>query len=81
MIYAGEINKLMNLDRFDLSRILARSGYTGCTFEDARFLGLTESGDFCYLVEYYDDAGTGESQADKVYIRRDKATGEMVADF
>lgn len=81
MIYAGEIHKLMKLDRYDLSRILARSGYTGCSFEDAKFLGLTETGDFCYLVEYYDDAGTGESLTDKVYVRRDNATCEMVAEF
>lgn len=81
MIHASQIQKMMTLGRQDLSRILARSGYTGCSFEDAKFLGLTETGDFCYLVEYYDDAGTGESQAGKVYVSWEKATGEMTAEF
>jgi hypothetical protein len=81
MITPDTIKHLMSLDRFDIVRILDRSGYPMCAFEDAEFLGITESGDFCYTVSYYDEAGTGEAEQTRVYVRREKATGEIVAEF
>lgn len=81
MIRPDTIKYLMSLDRFDIERILARSGYSMCAFEDAEFKGITESGDFCYMVSYYDEAGTGENEQARVYVRCEKATGELVAEF
>jgi hypothetical protein len=42
-------------------------------------LGITNGGDFCYSVKYFDDDGTGE-QIGKVYVNK-SATGDMVAEF
>jgi len=80
MILAAELNKYATLDRYDLARILARSGYMGMSFESAKFLGITNSGDFCYSVQYFDESGTGEVEVAKVYISK-SATGDMAAEF
>ena len=79
MMLAHELEKYTTLDRYELRGVLERSGYTGMSFESVKFLGLTNSGHFCYNVTYFDDAGTGE-ETGKVYISKD-ATGSMVAEF
>ena len=79
MILATELNKFITLDRYELRNILARSGYTGMSFKSANFLGVTNSGDFCYKVTFFDDAGTGE-ETGKVYVSK-SATGDMEAEF
>ena len=80
MILAAELNKYATLDRYDLANILARSGYMGMSFESAKFLGITNGGDFCYSVQYFDESGTGEVEVAKVYISK-SATGDMAAEF
>ena len=80
MILAAELNKYATLDRFSLSTVLARSGYKGISFDSVKFLGLTNSGDFCYSATYFDEAGTGEQEVCKVYVNK-SATGDMVAEF
>ena len=80
MILAAELNKYTTLDRYDLAKILARSGYMGMSFESANFLGLTNSGDFCYSATYFDDAGTDEVDTVKIYVSK-SATGDMTAEF
>ena len=80
MILANEIKKYISLDAYDLTRILARSGYSMCSFESVEFLGITNSGDFCYKATYFDDGGTDEIETTKVFISKD-ATGDMVAEF
>lgn len=79
MILAEELNKYTTLDRYELRNILARSGYTGMSFESVKFLGITNSGDFCYKVTFWDDSDTGE-QTGKVYVNKD-ATGDMIAEY
>jgi len=79
MILAEELNKYTTLDRYELRNILARSGYTGMSFESVKFLGITNSGDFCYKVTFWDDSDTGE-QMGKVYVNKD-ATGDMIAEY
>ena len=79
MILAAELDKFVTLDRYELRNILARSGYTGMSFESVNFLGLTNSGDFCYSVKFFDDNGLCE-QTGKVYISK-SATGDMAAEF
>lgn len=79
MILAHELNKYTTLTRHDIVRVLARSGYSGMSFNSAEFLGLTNSGDFCYKVTYFDDSDTGE-ETGKVFIKK-SATGDMTAEF
>lgn len=79
MILAEEINKYTTLDRYEIAKVLARSGYTGMSCKSANFLGITNGGDFCYKVTFFDDSDTGE-ETGKVYVSK-SATGDMVADF
>ena len=79
MITAAELNKYTSLDRYELSRILARSGYTGMSFNSVKFLGLTNSGNFCYSVKYFDNVYENEQRC-SVFVKKD-ATGELIAEF
>jgi hypothetical protein len=79
MILANEVAKYTTLDRLEISKILARSGYTGCSFESAKFVGITNGGDFCYSVKFVNDTDSGK-ETGKVYVTK-SATGDMVAEF
>lgn len=80
MILAHEINKYATLDRHSIVKALARSGYTGVSFQEVEFLGVTRTGDFCYRATYHDEAGTGEEEVCNIYVNKN-ATGDMVAEF
>lgn len=69
MITADKLKDLTNFDRWDLAQLLAQSGYTGSSFQSAKFLGITTGGEFCYRVTYFDEAGTGENEVGKVFVR------------
>lgn len=79
MILAEELEKYTEMTRYDLVEALARNGYTGASFESVRFLGITNSGNFCYRVTFWDDAGTGV-ETGKVYVSKN-ATGDAVAEY
>ena len=81
MITADKLNQLINIDRKELAFILDRSGYSMCAFEDVEFLGITNGGQFCYKVTYFDEMGTGEEETGKVFVKYDHATQAMTADF
>lgn len=80
MILADTLKLLSTQTPTGLSQILKSSGYTGCFFKSAKFLGLTNGGDFCYQVTYHDDAGEGEAIG-KVFIKYDQANNSITADF
>ncbi len=80
MITADTLKTLTTLTPTGLSQVLKHSGYTGCFFKRAEFLGLTNGGEFCYKVTYYDDSGEGE-EVGKVFVKYDTPTGMMTADY
>lgn len=80
MITADKLKQLISLDSEDLADILDDSGYTDCKFHSATFLGMTNGGQFCYSVEYFDDH-TGEDDVGKVFVRYDHSVGALTADF
>ena len=81
MITADTLKTLTQLERKGLAVFLANSGYTGCSFESAKLLGITNGGQFCYSVTYFDEAGTGETETGKVFLTYDHSTGAVTADF
>jgi len=80
VILADTLKVLTTLTPTGLTQVLKASGYTGCFFKRAEFLGITNGGDFCYKVTYHDDAGTGE-EVDKVFVKYDHSNHAMTADF
>lgn len=79
MILANELTRYTQIDRYELSNILARSGYSGMSFKSAKFLGITNGGNFCYSVKYFDESGEGEATG-KVFVSK-TATGDIAAEF
>ena len=80
MILADTLKTLTTFGPKGLAVVLDKSGYSMCSFKSAEFLGITNGGDFCYKVTYYDDAGTGE-EVGKVYVKYDHSTHAITADF
>lgn len=72
MITADKLNELTQLSRNRLSNIL---GTKGCNFNSARFLGITNGGQFCYSVTY-----TDSEEAGKVFVTYDQTTDRITAD-
>ena len=81
MITANTLNTLTTYGPKDLARVLDKSGYSMCAFESAEFLGITNGGQFCYKVTYFDEAGTEEVETGKVFVKYDQNNHAMTADF
>ena len=80
MILADTLKTLTSFGPKGLAVVLDKSGYSMCSFKSAEFLGITNGGDFCYKVTYYDDAGTGE-EVGKVFVKYDHSNHSITADF
>ena len=80
MILADTLKTLTTMGPKALARVLDVSGYSMCSFKSAEFVGITNGGEFCYKVTYYDEAGTGE-EVGKVFVKYDHNNHAMTADF
>ncbi len=80
MITAETLATLTQLSRSELAKILDTSGYSKCSFKSARFLGITNGGQFCYTVTYYNDNIESEDVG-KVFVTYNSADNSMKADF
>jgi hypothetical protein len=81
MITAERLQTLTSFTPNALARGLAQSGYTGISFETAEFLGITNGGQFCYKVTYFDEGGTEELETGKVYLTYDQSLGSVSVDY
>jgi hypothetical protein len=52
MILANELKALTELTAQGLTKLIRKAGYKEDTFVDCKFLGMTNSGQFCYLATY-----------------------------
>ena len=80
MITADTLKTLTSFTTHGLAMALHHSGYTGASFKRAKFLGITNGGQFCYSVTYYDDNGLGEQEG-KVFLTYDPTAGKVTADY
>lgn len=81
MITAERLQTLTTMSPGKLAKVLDQSGYSMCSFKTAQFLGITNGGQFCYKVTYYDEAGTGEDEVGKVFVTYAHDTDAITADF
>ncbi len=81
MITADQLKTVTTLGPKGLAVVLDQSGYSMCSFESATFLGITNGGQFCYKVTYFDEAGTRDYEVGKVFVTFDHSTGGISADF
>ena len=81
MITADALKTLTTFTAEALTRAIHLAGYkyTAEEFTSCKFLGITNSGKFCYSVVYpCKDSGTDST---KVYLTYDQATGTITADY
>ena len=81
MILADTLKLLSTQTPTGLTQILKASGYTGCFFKSAKFLGLTNGGEFCYQVTFHDEEGMDEDAVGKVFVKYNTADHSITADF
>lgn len=80
MITAEKLQFLTSMNKTELAQTLNVSGYTGASFKSVKFLGMTNGGEFCYQVTYYDDAGEGDT-VDKVFVNYKHAAESITASY
>lgn len=78
MLTAEKLTILTTCGPTMLAQILGASGYKDAKFKTARFLGMTNGGQFCYTVTYKGDEG---DETGKVFVTYDHANDTMLADF
>ena len=81
MITADTLKTLTTFTTHGLAMALKHSGYTGAVFKTAKFVGITNGGQFAYKVTYHDEAGTGKDEVGQVYLSYDPAAGMVTADY
>jgi hypothetical protein len=79
MITAERLQTLTTFTPKALAVALAQSGYKGVSFKTAKFLGMTNGGQFCYSVTYHDEM-IGEEVTDKVFLTYN-TDGYVTADY
>ena len=79
MITSVKLQEMISHTPQTLATVLDFSGYTGAQFKSAEFIGITNSGEFCYKVVYHNESGTGEDVG-KVFLAY-KKDGIVVADY
>ena len=80
MITADTLKTLTTFTAPALTRAIRDSGYTLDEFESAKFLGITNGGQFCYSVTYEDIHEETMVQT-KVFLTYNAAFGTVTADY
>jgi len=80
MITAERLQTLITFTPKALAMGLAQSGYTGVSFDTAEFIGITNGGQFCYKVTFYNDH-IEEEDTGKVYLTYDQTMGSVKVDY
>ncbi len=78
MILADTLKTLTSFTAEGLTRAIRLAGYKEDEFTSAKFLGMTNGGQFCYSVTYteHDSEQTG-----KVFLSYDPVAGKVTADY
>jgi len=78
MITAAKLKLLTNFPVFMLTTLIQQAGYKKDKFNTAKFLGITNGGQFCYSVTYVED---GEECNTKVFLNYDSVADAVSADY
>ena len=78
MITAETLATLTTFTAPALTRAAMDSGNKGPKFTSCKFLGSTNSGQFCYMVVFHVEGGTDST---KVFLTYNHAEGSVSADY
>ena len=79
MILADTLTQLTTMTATGLAVVLTHSGVKGQVFKTAKFLGMTNGGEFCYSVTFHDKETQNEDARTKVFVKYNTGTGVMTA--
>jgi hypothetical protein len=80
MITATNIAYLTAVPAVHLNAIALNSGYKRTNIRTAKFLGLTNGGQFCYATTFYDELEGVELEG-KVFLTYDPTEDRVTLDF
>ena len=80
MITAEQLKPLSTFTAHALTQAIRQAGYKRDKFNSAKFLGMTNGGQFCYSVTYTDEI-EGDECTTKVFLTFDPAAGRVSADY
>jgi len=80
MITADTLKTLTSFTAPALTRAIRDAGYKEDTFTSARFVGITNGGQFCYRITYWDNI-EGSEQDSKVFLNYDPTANQVIADY
>lgn len=78
MITAETLTTLTTFTAPALTRAAVDSGYKGPEFTSCKFLGITNGGQFCYMVVFHVKGGTDST---KVFLTYNHANGSVSVDY
>jgi hypothetical protein len=78
MITAEKLETLTTFTAHALTRAINLAGYKGDMFTTAKFLGLTNGGQFCYLCTYEEDSSIDTC---KVFLTYNPTDGSVIAGY
>lgn len=78
MITADTLKVLTTFTAPALTRAAMDAGYKGPAFTGAKFLGITNGGQFCYTVVFQVKGGFDRT---KVFLSYDHANDRVIADY
>lgn len=80
MITADKLKLLTSFPAQMLTEAIQKAGYKKDKFNSAKFLGITNGGQFCYSVTYTDTYEDKECTT-KVYISYNPAEDRVIVDY
>lgn len=80
MITAETLKTLISFTAPALTQAIRQAGYKRDKFNSAKFLGMTNGGQFCYSVTYTDEFD-GDEHTTKVFLTYNPAEGRVTAGY
>lgn len=80
MITAERLKTLTSFTAQGLTEAIRKAGYKKDSFTGAKFLGMTNGGEFCYSATYVDEFEDTECNT-KVYISYDPTVDRVSAGY
>ena len=80
MITADTLRQMTGYTAEGLTALIHAQGYKKDKFKNAKFLGITNGGEYCYEVLYF-DTDLGEDCYTKVFVKHDQFEQTTIADY
>jgi hypothetical protein len=77
MIKSEQLKSLISMTPSDLTQAARAAGYKGDSYISAKFVGLSNGMEFCYLVSFLEE---GEECWTKVYVTIDRS-GKITVEY